>query len=44
MPVFLIAEIKITDDAWVPEYAARVHVAGRTQSMALRFRDQAETE
>jgi len=25
MPVFLIAEIKITDDAWVSEYAARVH-------------------
>ncbi|MTH79519.1 DUF1330 domain-containing protein [Paracoccus aestuariivivens] len=25
MTVFLIAEIKVTDDGWVPEYAARVH-------------------
>ena len=25
MTVYLIAELKITDDAWVPEYAARVH-------------------
>ncbi|MDB6063509.1 MAG: hypothetical protein JWM78_3612 [Verrucomicrobiaceae bacterium] len=25
MSIFLIAEIKITDDAWVPAYAANVH-------------------
>ncbi len=25
MSVFLIAEIKITSDAWVPDYAANVH-------------------
>ena len=25
MSVFLIADIKITDDSWVPEYAANVH-------------------
>ncbi|WP_377194260.1 DUF1330 domain-containing protein [Ruegeria meonggei] len=25
MSVFLIADIKITDDGWVPEYAANVH-------------------
>jgi uncharacterized protein (DUF1330 family) len=25
MTVYLIADIKITDDAWVPEYAAKVH-------------------
>ena len=25
MSVFLIAEIKITDPAWVPDYAANVH-------------------
>ena len=25
MSVFLIAEITIKDDAWVPEYAANVH-------------------
>ncbi len=25
MSVFLIAEIKITDGAWVPDYAANVH-------------------
>ncbi|WP_134680694.1 DUF1330 domain-containing protein [Paracoccus ravus] len=25
MTVFLIAEVKVTDDAWIPEYAARVH-------------------
>jgi uncharacterized protein (DUF1330 family) len=25
MSVFLIADIKITNDAWVPEYAANVH-------------------
>ena len=25
MSVFLIADIKITDDSWVPDYAANVH-------------------
>ncbi|MEX0349238.1 MAG: DUF1330 domain-containing protein [Paracoccaceae bacterium] len=25
MSVYLIAEIKITDDSWVPDYAANVH-------------------
>jgi uncharacterized protein (DUF1330 family) len=25
MPVYLIAEVKINDDAWVPDYAAKVH-------------------
>lgn len=25
MTVFLIAEVRVTDDAWIPDYAARVH-------------------
>jgi uncharacterized protein (DUF1330 family) len=25
MPVYLIADIKVTDDRWLPEYAASVH-------------------
>lgn len=25
MTVYLIADVKITDDAWVPDYAANVH-------------------
>lgn len=25
MPVYLIADVKITDDTWVPSYAASVH-------------------
>jgi uncharacterized protein (DUF1330 family) len=25
MSVYLIAEVKVTDPAWVPDYAARVH-------------------
>ncbi|MBU3029974.1 DUF1330 domain-containing protein [Paracoccus marinaquae] len=25
MPVYLIADVTVTDDAWVPDYAARVH-------------------
>ena len=25
MAAFLIAEVKLTDDAWVPDYAAQVH-------------------
>ena len=25
MPVFMIAEVKVTDDSWIPDYAAKVH-------------------
>lgn len=25
MPAYLIAQVKVTDDAWVPDYATRVH-------------------
>ena len=25
MSAYLIANVKVTDDAWIPEYAARVH-------------------
>jgi uncharacterized protein (DUF1330 family) len=25
MPVYVIADVKVTDDGWVPEYAASVH-------------------
>jgi uncharacterized protein (DUF1330 family) len=25
MPVFMIAAVKVNDDAWLPEYAANVH-------------------
>ena len=25
MTVFLIADVKVTDDAWIPEYATQVH-------------------
>ena len=25
MPCYLIAEVKVTDDGWIPDYAARVH-------------------
>lgn len=25
MPVYLIANVKVTDDAWIPDYAAVVH-------------------
>lgn len=25
MSVFVIADVKVTDDAWIPDYAARVH-------------------
>lgn len=25
MSVFLVADIKVTDDAWIPDYAANVH-------------------
>ena len=25
MAVFMIAEVKVTDDGWIPEYAAKVH-------------------
>ena len=26
MSVFLIADIKVTDDGWIPEYAVNVHI------------------
>ena len=30
MPVYVIAEVKMIDDAWLPEYAAAVHeIVGR---------------
>ena len=25
MPVYMIADVKVTDDSWIPEYAANVH-------------------
>lgn len=25
MPVYMIADIKVTDDAWIPDYAAKAH-------------------
>lgn len=25
MPVYLIADVKVTDDAWIPNYAEKVH-------------------
>lgn len=25
MPSYVIAEVKVTDDSWVPDYAAKVH-------------------
>ena len=25
MPVYLIADVKVTDDSWLPDYAANVH-------------------
>lgn len=25
MAVYLIADVKVTDDAWIPDYAAKVH-------------------
>ena len=25
MPVYMIADIKVTDDKWIPDYAAQVH-------------------
>ncbi len=25
MPVYLIADVKVTDDSWIPDYAANVH-------------------
>ncbi|HEY1383676.1 MAG TPA: DUF1330 domain-containing protein [Dongiaceae bacterium] len=25
MPVYVIADVKVTNDAWIPEYAAAVH-------------------
>ncbi|MFY0614467.1 MAG: DUF1330 domain-containing protein [Hyphomicrobiaceae bacterium] len=25
MPVYVIADVKVTDDSWIPDYAANVH-------------------
>ena len=25
MPAYLVAEVEVTDDTWIPEYAAKVH-------------------
>ena len=25
MPVYVIAQVKVTDEAWIPDYAAKVH-------------------
>jgi uncharacterized protein (DUF1330 family) len=25
MPVYLLADVKVTEDSWIPDYAARVH-------------------
>lgn len=25
MPIFLIADVKVTDDAWLPDYAGKAH-------------------
>jgi uncharacterized protein (DUF1330 family) len=30
MPVYMLAEVKVTEESWIPEYAARVHeIVGR---------------
>ena len=37
MTAFLIADIKVTDDKWVPEYAASIrgHVAGTRRQISV---------
>jgi len=44
MPVYLIADVKVTDDAWIPDYAAKVHdivqnVKGVDDRLCRRTRD-----
>ena len=44
MTVFLIAEVKVTDDAWIPDYAARVHdIAARHNGRYLSRSGNIET-
>ena len=44
MTVYLIAEVKVTDDAWVPDYAARVHeIAARHNGRYLSRSGNIET-
>lgn len=44
MTVFLIAEVKVTDDVWIPDYAARVHdIAARHNGRYLSRSGNIET-
>lgn len=44
MTAFLIAEVKVTDDAWVPDYAAKVHdIAARHGGRYLSRSGKIET-
>ncbi len=44
MTVFLIAEVKVTDEAWIPDYAARVHdIAARHNGRYLSRSGNIET-
>lgn len=44
MTVFLIAEVKVTDDAWIPDYAAHVHdIAARHNGRYLSRSGNIET-
>ena len=44
MTVFVIAEVKVTDGAWIPDYAARVHdIAARHNGRYLSRSGNIET-
>ena len=44
MTVYLIAEVKVTDEAWIPDYAARVHdIAARHNGRYLSRSGNIET-
>ncbi|WP_411958079.1 DUF1330 domain-containing protein [Paracoccus homiensis] len=44
MPVYLIADVTVTDDAWVPDYAAKVHdIAARHGGKYLSRSGNVET-
>ena len=44
MTVYLIAEVKVTDDAWIPDYAANVHeIAARHRGRYLSRSGNIET-
>ncbi|MFT3690671.1 DUF1330 domain-containing protein [Paenirhodobacter sp.] len=44
MTVYLIAEVKVTDDAWIPDYAAHVHdIAARHNGRYLSRSGAIET-